>query len=121
MRLKYLGCCILLSVILYSCNKANSLGLEIQPQDDKIATSVDTIHLQSTDYLYSAVSAQCIDSMSMILGEYYNDKYGMVKADLVVQFAPPVNYEFPPTAYNAQPDSLILFMYSYRKKENTNN
>ena len=111
MRLKYLGCCILLSVILYSCNKANSLGLEIQPQDDKIATSVDTIHLQSTDYLYSAVSAQCIDSMSMILGEYYNDKYGMVKADLVVQFAPPVNYEFPPAAYNVQPDSLVLFMF----------
>ena len=99
MRLKYLVCCILFSVILYSCKKANSLGLEIQPQDDKIATSVDTIHLQSTDYLYSAVSAQCIDSMSMILGEYYNDKYGMVKADLVVQFAPPVNYEFPPAAY----------------------
>lgn len=111
MRLKYLVYCTLIAVAFYSCNKSDSLGLEIQPQDDKIATSVDTIHLQSTDYLYSAVSAQCIDSMSMILGEYSSNKYGGVKADLVVQFAPPVNYEFPPTAYNAQPDSLVLFMY----------
>ncbi len=111
MKLKYIIGFVGLVVSLYSCNAVGSLGVEVQPQEDKIATAFDTVHLTSQDYLFPAVSAQCSDSMSMILGEYRSEKYGTLKADLVVQLAPPVNYQFPDTQYNIQPDSLVLYMF----------
>lgn len=111
MQLRYIICFLILSLILHSCNKTDAIGLEIQPQEDKINTVVDTFHLESKDYIFKAVSAQCVDSMSMLLGEYYNEKYGNIKADLVVQLAPPVNYQFPDAQYKIQPDSLVLYMF----------
>lgn len=111
MKLRYIICLVGLVMLFHSCNTTDALGLEVQPQEDKITTSVDTIYLSSQDYLFPAISAQCIDSMSMVLGEYYSEKYGTLKADLVVQLAPPVNYQFPDEHYNVQPDSLVLYMF----------
>lgn len=111
MQSRYIICFLVLSLTLYSCNKTDAIGLEIQPQEDKINTVIDTFHLETKDYIFKAISAQCVDSMSMLLGEYYSEKYGNVKADLVVQLAPPVDYKFPDAQYNIQPDSLILYMF----------
>lgn len=111
MKIIHFACFTLLSLAFFSCNKTDSLGLEIQPQGDKIATVTDTFHLSSKDSIFGAISAQCLDSMSMLLGEYYDEKYGSVKADLVVQIAPPVNYVFPSAAYNVKADSLVLYMF----------
>jgi len=97
--------------VFFSCKPNDSLGISIQPAQDKIGVAVDTFYLQTTDSLASAISAQCADSMSMLLGEYYSEKYGAVKADLIVQVAPPLGYEFPDAKYNPQPDSVILYMF----------
>jgi hypothetical protein len=35
----------------------------------------------------------------------------LTKGEIIVQLAPPVDYEFPPEANNPQPDSLVLYMY----------
>ena len=106
----YIG---IMSLVLpfLGCTGDNSLGVEIQSQADKIYMKVDTIHIESKDTMINAISAQCSDTMSMVLGEYYSEKYGYMKSDLLLQFAAPIGYEFPPESYNKELDSLVLFMY----------
>lgn len=101
---------ILLVVILLAaaCEKNDSIGVEIQPTVDRIVNFADTFIVESENYYVPAISAH---ADTMILGEYYNSRYGSTKADLLVQLAPPVGYEFPDPIYNPQPDSLILMMF----------
>lgn len=95
--------------LLTSCkDNDNSLGVIIQPQDDLIITAADTFIIESANYYVPAISAQ---ADTMVFGQFYSPKYGPTKADLVVQIAPPVDYVFPESKYNPQPDSLILIMY----------
>jgi hypothetical protein len=98
--------------VFSSCKVDNSVGFNIQPSQDEIIVVVDTFWLSSTDFIYDSISAQCNDSLSMLLGEYYNAKYGTTKADLIVQIAPPLNYKFPDEAtYNPQPDSVVMLLF----------
>lgn len=99
---------ISLVLIFNACTEDSSVGLSIRPQQDKIVLGVDTFHVESSDYFIPAISAQ---SDTMMLGKVYNSIYGTLKSELLVQLAPPVNYEFPSAAYNPQPDSLVLKMY----------
>lgn len=96
--------------LLVSCTDTGQTGLVVQPDDDKVAVFVDTFGVASRDYYARAISAQC-DTSAMTLGEFYSERYGSTKADLLIQFAPPVEYEFPPDSLNPTPDSLVLFMY----------
>lgn len=99
---------ILLSVIIViSCDQTNSVGIQIQPQEDQIIVASDTFHINSENYYPEAISAQ---ADTMILGEFYSAKYGPTKAELLVQLAPPVGYKFPDDAKNPTPDSLVLTM-----------
>ncbi len=109
MKAKILAFCIIV-LSIYSCNKTDSLGIEIQPQGDKITVVADTFYLPTKDSLVDAISAQCIDSMSMILGEYQSPKYGDIKADLILQFTPSIGYQFPPNTYDVKADSLMLYI-----------
>lgn len=111
MKLRHIYYLLFVVATLFSCTGENSLGVEIQPQEDKINFRVDTIHLSSRDTMISAISAQCSDTMSMVLGEYYSKKYGYIKSDILLQFAAPVGYEFPDESYNKEVDSLVLMMY----------
>jgi hypothetical protein len=102
---------MILPLIFSACKTDNSIGLSIQPPQDAIKVVIDTFLLSSADFAYDSISAQCNDSLSMLLGEYYNTKYGSTKAELIVQIAPPLNYEFPDEArYNPQPDSVIILL-----------
>lgn len=97
-------------VAVSSCNDTNQLGLLIQPEGDKIALRMDTFIVQTVNGYFDAISAQC-DTSSMSLGEVYDAKFGTTKAELLVQLAPPVGYQFAPDSLNPTPDSLVLYMY----------
>lgn len=107
---RHYPCLILLFILLLvsACDNNESVGVEIQPPEDRIVNFADTFIVESENYFVPAISAH---ADTMILGEYYNSRYGSTKADLLVQFAPPVGYEFPSSSYNPQPDSLILMMF----------
>jgi len=103
---------IFFATLLFSaCKPDDSIGLSIQPPQDAVKVVVDTFWLASTDFMYDSISAQCNDSLSMLLGEYYSAKYGSTKAELIVQIAPPINFQFPDeTIYPTQPDSVAMIL-----------
>ncbi len=106
---QYIKCVIIaITAILTACKNDDSVGIEIQPQEDEIAICSDTFLIESENYYVPAISAQ---ADSMILGEFYSAKYGTTKAELLLQIAPPIDYRFPEAKYNPQPDSLVLMMY----------
>ncbi len=88
----------------------SSINSAIRPQGDEIIVGTDTFHIFTQDIAAPAISAQ---PDSFIIGEFYSSKYGSTKAELFVQFAPPVEYEFPQSEYNPTPDSLVLLLYYY--------
>ena len=110
MKWAYKSLLFALLVTVSSCNDTNQLGLLIQPEGDKIALRMDTFTVQTFNWYIDAISAQC-DTSSMSLGEVYDAKYGTTKAELLVQLAPPVGYQFAPDSLNPTPDSLVLYMY----------
>lgn len=98
-----------IAALLSGCkDEDKAIGVEIQPQEDQIIVAADTFIIQSENYYVPAISAQ---ADTMIVGEFFNPKYGPTKADLVVQIAPPVDYVFPGEEYKPEPDSLILIMF----------
>ncbi|MGM9805096.1 MAG: DUF4270 domain-containing protein [Candidatus Aphodosoma sp.] len=107
--------CISLSIlfalvgILFSCSgKDPSVDIVVRPPEDAIIVNADTFIVESANYYVPAISAQ---ADTMIVGEFYNAKYGPTKADLIVQLAHPAGYQFPGAEYNPQPDSLVLLMF----------
>ena len=54
-------------LLLIACDQTNSVGIQIQPQEDQIIVAYDTFHINSTNYYPEAISAQ---SETMILGEF---------------------------------------------------
>ncbi len=108
MKKLYIYFVVALAFFIISCNKDESVGVEIKPQEDEIIVESDTFIIESENYYIPAISAQ---ADSMILGEFYSAKYGTTKAELLIQIAPPIDYKFPEAKYNPQPDSLVLMMY----------
>jgi len=108
---KYFVIIILATLIFSACKIDDSVGSSIQPPQDAIKIVVDTFWLASTDFIYDSISAQCGDSLSMLLGEFYSAKYGSTKAELIVQMAPPLDFEFPDeTLFPSKPDSVIMLL-----------
>lgn len=108
MKKNFIYVIIAVIAIVTSCKNDESVGITIQPQEDEITICSDTFLIESENYYVPAISAQ---ADTMILGEFYSEKYGTTKAELLLQIAPPIDYRFPEEKYNPQPDSLILAMY----------
>ena len=104
---------ILFATLMFSaCKTDDTVGLSIQPPQDAIKVVVDTFLVSSSDFIYDSISAQCNDSLSMLLGEYYSAKYGSTKAELIVQIAPPLDFQFPDeTEYTPEPDSVVMMLF----------
>ena len=101
--------CAALFVLATACtNNSDDLGVQIQPQEDQIVVAADTFHVSTKDFFVDAISAQ-VDTL--LLGNFYSSKYGSTQGELLVQFAPPLDYVFPSAEYNPEPDSLVLLMY----------
>ena len=102
---------MLATLIFSACKIDDSIGSSIQPPQDAITVVADICLLSSVDFIYDSISAQCSDSLSMLLGEFYSAKYGSTKAELIVQIAPPLNFEFLDSVlYAPQPDSVVLVL-----------
>lgn len=100
----------LVAVAAIGCTDTKQTGLVVQPEDDKIVVFVDTFAVTADESYDNVISAQC-DTATMALGEFYSERFGSTKAELLVQLAPPVGYQFAPDSLNPTPDSLVLYMY----------
>lgn len=94
---------ILLGVVACKDNDVHS-GLSVLPEEDLIVVGVDSFGVQSAlqkvDYIYSAPD-------SFLLGEC-DSRFGTLHADILTQFACPIDYQYPETA---EVDSVCLFLY----------
>lgn len=97
-------------LVAVGCSDTKKTGLVVQPDDDRILVFVDTFGVTANESYNNVISAQC-DTAAMALGEFYSERYGSTKAELLVQLAPPIGYEFAPDSLNPTPDSLVLYMY----------
>lgn len=100
----------LTALTAFACTDSKQAGLVVQPEADRITVFTDTFSVSANESYDNVISAQC-DTSAMALGEFYSERFGSTKAELLVQFAPPVGYEFPPDSLMPTPDSLVLYMY----------
>ncbi len=100
----------LTALAAFGCTDSKQAGLVVQPEDDRITVFTDTFSVTANESYNNVITAQC-DTSAMALGEFYSERFGSTKAELLVQFAPPVGYEFPPDSLLPTPDSLVLYMY----------
>lgn len=100
----------LVALAAFGCTDAKQTGLVVQPEGDRITVFADTFAVTAYESYDNVISAQC-DTAAMALGEFYSERFGSTKAELLVQLAPPVGYEFAPDSLHPTPDSLVLYMY----------
>jgi hypothetical protein len=78
------------------------MGVQIQPEGDKILVDTATIYLQTSNieipYIYSKPD-------SFLLGTFFDPEYGTLHADILTQVQPPVDFKFPE---GAVADSAVL-------------
>lgn len=98
------------ALVAFGCTDTKQTGLVVQPEGDQIVVFTDTFAVESSESYDNVISAQC-DTATMALGEFYSERFGSTKAELLVQLAPPVGYQFPPDSLQPQADSLVLYMY----------
>lgn len=78
--------------ILGSCNDdLGSVGVSIQPGDDRITVYFDTLQIDMSTVAMEAVYAR---TDSGLLGELYDPLYGTIKSDYISQFYCPENFQF---------------------------
>ncbi len=94
---------VLMCLVACKDNDVHS-GLSVLPEEDLIVVGVDSFGVQSSlqqvDYIYSAPD-------SFLLGEC-DSRFGTVHADILTQFACPIDYRYPESS---EVDSVCLFLY----------
>jgi len=88
------------------------MGSSIQPEGDKITVRTDTFHLTTKNLFIDSIHHRP-DLDSLLLGTFFNKRYGTTHADILARFEAPFTgsgFRFPA---NAKPDSAFLIL-SYR-------
>jgi hypothetical protein len=88
------------------------MGSGIQPEGDKITIKADTFHLTTANLFIDSIMHRP-DLDSLLLGTFFDDKFGITHADILARFEPPFSgtgFRFPE---NAKVDSAFLVL-SYR-------
>jgi hypothetical protein len=87
MKTKIILCAILLGLIgLTSCDDAiDSIGMGVQPDEDKIVTFGDSVLISGTTIKDSTLY---IKTMNGLLGNFHDPDYGALKAGYLCQFYP---------------------------------
>jgi hypothetical protein len=105
MKLLFKGLLFFISFTFIACDDSfPDLGSSIRPIGDQISLSTDTFHLVSENYFSDPIS-QSRNPSQLIIGHFYDERYGSTSAEIFAQFNCPVGFIFPP---NATPDSVIL-------------
>ena len=82
---------VLIGAVIFSCNDPNIIGLEIQPQSDKITIENDSIH----HFVINTISEDSLrsdESINLILGKIIGDPvFGVNQGSFVTQIVLPYN------------------------------
>lgn len=93
-------------LLLAACaDNLQNMGTSVQPSSDAIIVCADTLHLSSyndpVDYIYSRPD-------SFLLGNFYDNRIGTTRAEIMAQVACPVGFTYPE---GAEVDSVELYLY----------
>ncbi len=96
----------IIGLIAFSCNDdASMIGLEIQPNSDKIAVSYDSIISISAYTLYDdSIIHQ--NPAYCLLGSYVDPIFGKTKAEFIFRMKPQYSYEY---SDSLTADSLVIY------------
>ena len=90
-----------------ACNKDNIIGLEIQPDDEKINVYFDSSTVFSA-YTFSEDSLTTSNQAYCLLGSYVDPVFGKSKAEFVSQVR--LSSSHVRFGKNPKPDSLVLYL-----------
>ena len=99
-------CGLILSAAFFSCVDDNIIGSSMQPNQDKISVSFDTIRVQTKTILLDSVYLR--NSLA-VLGEFTDPTYGTVKSDFMAQLYCPYKFTFPDDVEKI--DSAFMYLY----------
>lgn len=106
MKFKLFFLTFIISVFTLSCTSdITDMGSGIQPQGDKIAVFADAFYLSSENYFVDNFISR---PDSLLLGTYYDSKFGTTQAEIFAQVQPPLGFSYPK---NAEADSAKVFLY----------
>jgi predicted small secreted protein len=81
------------------------IGLDIQPDVDKIAVHADTFQIEASTVRVDSLLAKTVNGY---LGEYYDQLYGRLKSDYLCQFYCQEGFSFNRVPYEGRIDSIIF-------------
>jgi len=99
-------CGLFLSAVLFSCVDNNTIGSSMQPGQDVVNISFDTVRVQTETVLQDSVYLR--NSLA-VLGEFTDPTYGTVKSDFMAQLYCPYNFKFPDDVTTI--DSAYMYLY----------
>lgn len=99
-------CGLFLSAALLSCVDDNTIGSSMQPGQDVVSVSFDTVRVQTETILQDSVYLR--NSLA-VLGEFTDPTYGTVKSDFMAQLYCPFNFKFPDDVNTI--DSAYMYLY----------
>jgi len=102
-----LSICILLLAsifVLQACKNTDSVGESVMPGSESISVLADTCSVQTSPAIAGAILSS---PDSFLLGECDN-KFGTVRADMLVQLTSPVGFQYPT---GSEVDSVKLFLF----------
>lgn len=101
-----LVCGLFLSAVLFSCVDDNTIGSTMQPGQDVVSISFDTVRVQTETILQDSVYLR--NSLA-VLGEFTDPTYGTVKSDFMAQLYCPFKFQFPDDVSTI--DSAYMYLY----------
>lgn len=99
-------CGLFLMTALISCNDENFIGASIQPDNDKIAVSYDTVSVKSKTVFMDSVFLR---NSIVALGEFTDPTYGTTKSDFMAQLYCARGFKFPDDI--EQIDSAFIYIF----------
>jgi len=99
-------CGLFMIAALSSCNDQNVLGLAIQPNNDKISVTYDTVAVQSKTVFLDSVFLR---NSVAALGEFTDPTYGTTKSDFMAQLYCARDFSFPDDV--KQIDSAYIYLF----------
>jgi len=99
-------CGFFLSAAFLSCVDENIIGSSMQPGQDVVSVSFDTVRVLTETILQDSVYLR---NSLVVLGEFTNPTYGTVKSDFMAQLYCPFNFKFPDDVNKI--DSAYMYLY----------
>lgn len=102
---------LFLSVILISCDKESSIGLELLPSGDLITIGGEVIKDDISAYTFTEKNARTDETINSLLGSLRDPIFGTTNINFAAQFR---LIEFPDFGENPSVDSVKLYLYYSR-------